>query len=567
MRLHPFTLPNPIAPLHGVALVLCLVVFLLPATGSHAARPGIGGEIPIRIEIEDRAQLEDLTKIVSIDDARGLEVWAAATPEQLVRLHAAGFRWEVLASAKAKTAAMCPAGWEADPDRAWSCYPSYQQYTLLMQRFVAEHPGLCRLMDLGAGNNTVNPHHLWALVISDNPDLDEDEPEVLLTSSMHGDETTGFVLMLRLIDELLNGHGSDPDLTALVEETEIWINPLANPDGAYLGGDDNLSGAIRYYTTTTGEDSGVDPNRNFPDPSAGDHPDRSLWWWPETEAMMALAEERSFVLSVNFHDGVEVVNYPWDTWERRHPDDAWFRMLARAYADLAQADSPGGYMTDFEDGITNGYDWYQIRGGRQDFMTYFHGGREVTIELSHTKLLPAEALEDYWQWNRRALLDFITHAHEGIRGLVTNADGAPLAATVEVVGRDVPANGSFVRTDPAVGDYHRLLLPGTYDLRFRSAGYFRLEISGIPVVEGEATAVDAVLHPMPVRTLGRRLAPVVPEGKATFPARISHRVPSRGRRGAVHSGVFDPEVRSGSPVLSADGARAPRSRRSEESMP
>ncbi len=64
--------------------------------------------------------------------------------------------------------------------------------------------------------------------------------------------------------------------------------------------------------------------------------------------MMALADAETFVLSANFHGGVEVVNYPWDTWERRHPDDDWFIDLSRDYADLAQADSPAGYMTTLE---------------------------------------------------------------------------------------------------------------------------------------------------------------------------------------------------------------------------
>ncbi len=79
--------------------------------------------------------------------------------------------------------------------------------------------------------------------------------------------------MLRLIDHLLRGYGDDPEITALVDETEIWINPLANPDGTYFGGDDTVADAIRYYTTTGGGDSGVDPNRNFPDLADGDHPD------------------------------------------------------------------------------------------------------------------------------------------------------------------------------------------------------------------------------------------------------------------------------------------------------
>ncbi|MCW8985181.1 MAG: M14 family zinc carboxypeptidase [Thermoanaerobaculales bacterium] len=461
----------------------------------------------IRLEIGDRSELEQLTRLVSIENVRGHDVWAIATPRQLEKLRAAGWSWQIVPAASlAVEPGMCSEGWVDDAERSWTCYPSYPQYEALLHKFANDDPSLCRLVDLGPTTSLIHPHRLWALIVSDNPGDEENEPEVLLTSSMHGDETTGFVLMLRLIDHLLRGYGDDPDITELVDHTEIWINPLANPDGTYFGGNDTVADAIRSYTTTGGGDSGVDPNRNFPGFVGEHHPDGNPWWL-ETETMMALAESQTFVLSANFHDGVEVVNYPWDTVVRRHPDDLWFQNLARDWADLAQTDSPGGYMTDFDNGITNGYDWYPVDGGRQDFMTFFHGGREVTIELSETKLPPSEELDDFWSWNRRALLDFVNHAHEGIRGIVADPRGARLAATIEVLGVDREEDGSIARTDPDVGDYHRLLLPGLYDLRIEANGYHPQEIHGIAVAEGEATVVDVVLYPSLVRRPLRRLAP------------------------------------------------------------
>ncbi len=502
----------------GFAARFCMAVgtLALVAAASGAAwaqAPAPDGDgaveraVAIRLEIEDRAELESLTRIVSIDDVRGTAVRATATTAQLARLRAAGFDWHVLeAGAKAKDAAMCPAGWVEDAERSWSCYPSYGQYTAFLQRLAAERPELCRLVDLGATANAVAPHRLLALVISDRPELAEDEPEVLLTSTMHGDETGGFVLLLRLADQLLAGYGEDAAITSLVDETELWINPNANPDGTYFGGDDSVAGAIRSYTTAAGASSFVDPNRNFRDPDEGDHPDNRPWW-PETEAWMALAASQTFVLSANLHGGAELVNYPWDTFARRHPDDAWFEDLARDWADLAQADGPAGYMTDRDNGITNGWDWYPVAGGRQDYMTFFHGGREVTVEMSRAHLVPADELDALWQWNRRALLDFIGHARRGIRGVIRDRDGAPLAATVEVLGVDRPEDGSRVRTDPAVGDFHRLLLPGLYDLRIRAEGHETLLVEGVVVTEGEATVLELELDRVLTRRPTRRLQP------------------------------------------------------------
>lgn len=488
-----------------------LLAFLMSWAWMTTAHPTDAGEIAsagaitVAVEIADRSDIARLTRLVSIENVRGNVARAVVTPEQLQELGAEGWRFTVVpAELKVDPAGMCGDGWADDADRSWSCYPSYQQYEDLLRRFVADHPDLCQLVDLGPTANIVRPHRLWALIVSDNPTQEENEPEVLLTSTMHGDEASGFVLMLRLIDHLIAGYGADAEITALVDETEIWINPLANPDGTYHGGDETVAGAIRFLTTAEGGSSGVDANRNFPSFSDGNHPDGNPWW-PETEAMMALAENNTFVLSANIHDGAEVVNYPWDTVARRHPDDLWFQDLALDWAELAQADGPSGYMTGISnDGITNGWDWYEVSGGRQDFVTFFHGSREVTIELSEEKTRMAEDLDDLWAWNRRALLDFLSHAHHGISGVVTDANGSPLEATVEVLGVDRVADGSMVRTDPEVGDYHRLLLPGLYDLRIEAEDFRPREVHGIAVTGGEATTVDVVLHRVIRRPTDRR---------------------------------------------------------------
>jgi hypothetical protein len=488
-------------------LLFCVVTFSGTAAGEDNQTLGPNQAITVRIEIRDRSELVKLTRMISIEDVRGNEVRAVATADQLEAVEAAGWSWQILpVPAQAQSPTMCGAGWADDVNRSWNCYPTYQQYEALMFGYAADYPNLCRLVELGPTANTTRPHRLLALVVSDNPDHDEDEPEVLLTSSMHGDETSGFVLMLRLIDHLIREYGDDPEISFLVDETEIWINPLANPDGTYYEGDNTVAGAMRFFTTANGVASAVDPNRNFPDLIDDDHPDGNPWW-PETEAMMALAETRNFALSANFHDGAEVVNYPWDSVPRRHPDDLWFQTLARDWADLAQTDSPGGYLVDFDNGITNGWDWYETHGSRQDFMIYFHGSREVTIELSKAKLLRSEMLDETWQWNRRALLDFIGHAHRGIRGVVTDPGGKPLSATVEVLGIDREEDGSRVRTDPAVGDFHRLLLPGLYDLRFEATGYRNGEVRGVPVAGGEATDIEVVLNPVLIRRPTARRAP------------------------------------------------------------
>lgn len=491
---------------HLRVIAFLVVVFAGVMTGLAAA----GEEATGTVVVADRGQLEELGRLVSIDRVDGLVATIVGTPEQIAQVEGAGFAVRRLAAETSLTLAdMCPAGWVDDDNRAWNCYPTYPQYVALMQKWATDHSDLCVLESIGATTNQVRPHELLLLRISDNPMVEEDEPEVLYTSTMHGDETTGSVLLLRLADELLQGHGSDPELTALVDGLEIWLNPFANPDGTYNPSDTSITSPSRSYRTTSGANSGVDPNRNFPDPVAGDHPDGEPWWL-ETQHWMAFAAAHTISLSANFHGGIEVVNYPWDTWSRRHVDDAWYIDISRAYADRVHVDSGfNGYMTALSNGITNGYDWYRVTGGRQDYFTYFHGGREVTIELSDDHTLPASQLDAHWTWNRQALLDYLGQAFEGIHGVVVDDLGAPVAATIELVGHDTVADNSFVRTDPDVGDYHRLIGPGTYTVRITAYGHEPFEASGVTVATGSPAILDASLVRLPVAAV---------EGEVVTPA-------------------------------------------------
>jgi hypothetical protein len=492
--------------------VVLLLLVLAGAVVIHAAdRP-----TRIHLSISDRSEIQVLTRLVSIDDVRGLEVWAYASPRQLEALAKAGYAWREEPEVwDGQPRAACPAGWDTNPARPWDCYPTYAQYVGFLQYETTNHAAIARLVDLGPTTNTTRPHQLYAVKISDNPDSAEDEPEVLYASSMHGDETTGYVLTLRLIDELLTGYGSDPELTAMVDDLEIWINPLHNPDGTYFGSDTSVDGAIRDYTTASGSGYGPDPNRNFPDPDDGPHPDGEPYWL-ETQNMMSFADAHRFVIAANFHGGAEVVNYPWDTWARLHVDDDWLVNVSRAYADQVHLDGPAGYLTDYNNGITNGYAWYEVQGGRQDFMTYWHGCREVTIELSSTKLPPSSQLPTFWTANRQALHNWLNESLEGIRGVVTSSAGGPVDATIEVVGHDSAVDNSYVYTDPEVGDYHRMLLPGTYTLRFSAYAHETQDVAGIVVTSGPATRVDVVMQQLPTFVVSGLVT--TPDGKGAIAA-------------------------------------------------
>jgi hypothetical protein len=446
----------------------------------------MAAEYDIRFELGDGSELEKVTRLTSVDDVQGNTVFANATDEELVRLRTMGYHITFLPSRPALEQDATSA--DLRQLRDWDTYPTYEAYVDMMNQFAADYPDLCIVESIG---QSVQGRELLVARISDNVAVEEAEPEFFYTSTMHGDETTGYILMLRLIDYLLQNYGTDPQVTNLVDNIEIYINPNANPDGTYAGGNASVNGATRRNANN------IDINRNFPDPEDGPHPDGQEWQ-PETLRMMDFALTHSITLAANFHGGAEVVNYPWDTWEDLHADDTWYQYISHLYADLAHANSPAGYMSGFNNGITNGFQWYTTSGCRQDWMNYFAHCREVTLEISDTKLLPPAQLPAHWDYNRESLLAYMEQCLYGVSGIVTDCNGTPLDAKVTVLNHDI--DNAEIFCDPDVGDYHRMLAPGDYTLQFSTYGYEPVQHS-VTISQDALVQQDAVLTPQTPYTL------------------------------------------------------------------
>jgi hypothetical protein len=421
------------------------------------------GEIEIRFVRPVDQPMEFLTGTLSIDRLNQDTIYAYANEEQFGIFLSLNIPYEIIPAPGLrllKTTEQGSINWRTH-------YPSYARYLSLMDSFETKYPGLCRLTEIGL---TPNGHKLLVIRISGSSGPLINKPAVLLTSSIHGDEPLGFVLLLRLIEYLLSQYGINPEITSLVDSAEIWINPLANPDGTFFTSDSTIYGATRFNSNH------VDLNRNYPDPVKGDHPDLYAWQ-TETVAMMDFMKTLHPVLSANFHGGTEVVNYPWDSFSRLHADDTWYRMISRQWVDTAQAYSYPGYMTAEDNGITNGFSWYVVYGGRQDYVNYFIHGREVTIELSTDKIPDENNLDKYWTYNYRSLLQYIEQVHTGISGIISDSiTGLPVKAMITIPGHD--EDNSQVYSDSTRGYFCRLTPEGDYVFDISAIGY---ESKRIPV--------------------------------------------------------------------------------------
>ncbi len=341
-------------------------------------------------------------------------------------------------------------GWKSSP-MAERDFHSYAQMTTELQSIADSYPDIARLYDLG---HSVQGRTIWGLKITDNPDSEENEPEVRICGLHHGNEYMSAELPLYLAFDLVQNYSVDSTITELVDNREIWIIPMVNPDGREAG--------TRYNA------HGVDINRNY-----GYMPESSNpYSEPETRAMRNNALLNNYVLSLSFHCSGDIVNYVWNHKHQRAPDDDVVVYLSEQYG------SHNSYW------VVEGYDWYQTLGDCNDFSYGCRGDIDWTIEVQ------SSGNQQAWELNRDGMLDIIDASNIGLTGVVTNANnGQPIPATVWVDEAFWPCF-----TDLEIGDYHRVLLPGSYTVHYRANG-FEEQTFSVEVNAGEPTVLNVALHP------------------------------------------------------------------------
>ncbi|CAL1541309.1 unnamed protein product [Lymnaea stagnalis] len=366
-------------------------------------------------------------------------------------------------------------------------YHNYDDMQLTLHQLAAQYPNIARVYDVGT---SVRGRKLSVIQISDHVTQREvGEPRFKYIGNMHGNEAVGRELLLYLAQYLLQNYGVDPRVTYLVDNTDIHLMPSMNPDGFEISREGDCSTAYGRPNS-----NGQDLNRNFPD---------QYWQTPtpqvETLAVMNwIRQQPNFVLSANLHGGSLVANYPFDNTQNSavqegisnpSPDDATFKVLAKSYANAHPTMHLGKQCSgdDFAGGITNGANWYSVSGGMQDY-NYLHTNTfEITLEVSCCKYPTSDQLPSFWRDNKEALLRYMEQTHTGIKGLIGTRSGNPLPNVkvhVSGINHDV--------TSSDIGEYWRILAPGTYTVSFSSPGYTTVTRT-VTVTSGPAVVLDVAL--------------------------------------------------------------------------
>ncbi len=323
-------------------------------------------------------------------------------------------------------------------NRMLADYPTHAEITKKLQAATAKLPGQMKLFSIG---KSVKGKELWVVKISDNVETDEIEPEFKYISSMHGDEITGRELTTFMVEEIAEKYGKDKAITELVNNTEIFIMPSMNPDGSEL--------------RQRGNANNVDLNRNFPNWNSGAQ-NTSANAQQENKMVMAWQASRQFSLSANFHGGSVCVNYPWDATLDRHPMDKFIQELSTVYAEL---NPEMRNSSEFEGGITNGADWYVVKGGMQDWSVFYHNDLQVTIELSMSKWPNYSEIPSYWKNNRDSMYAYMKEVHRGAGFKLSNfnASGTVAIKQISPISKDLgsyPFRGS---------EFYKVLPEGEYE--------------------------------------------------------------------------------------------------------
>lgn len=247
---------------------------------------------------------------------------------------------------------------------------------------------------------------IYAVKISDNPDIFENEPTALIVGQVHAEEVLGVEMVLEYMWRLVTRYGL---YAGLIESTQLYFVPTMNPDGLEVvsrGLDitwrkngyypPELNGRpCNIYPGYGGDSCGVDLNRNFGlNWIYGD----TLWEWraatpepfdyyrgpapfsePESQALRDLALQIKPAVSVVFHSSNSgsfsekgYVPWQWGTDPgpyKYSPDNAAISTMNSAYCSKFHG-SAGTFLATYSRS-RNGcvHDWFYWKLGTIQILT------------------------------------------------------------------------------------------------------------------------------------------------------------------------------------------------------
>ncbi len=387
-------------------------------------------------------------------------------------------------------------------------YHTYEEVVAELDSIANAYPNITRMDSIGI--STTDSTIIWALKVSDNPLIEEDEPAVLYNGIHHAEELLGAEICMYMINDLVTRYGIDSQVTAWVDSTEIWIVPIINPDGHEIVMTE-IDTIWRKNTRDNNENDtfdldydGVDPNRNYDfnwDMGVSTNPGseyyRGLYPFSEleTQAIRDLSNDQYFIFANNYHSARtgqgEIIYYPW-SWSGQHsPDHPAISQVADSMASLIINDAgTGTYVASAGPATMGGLARNWQYGVKQTF--------GFTVEVSTCCTPPGSLVNDICERNLVGAYYLIDRVYgSSITGCITDSTtGEPLEAEVRILEAydpDLPSRLS----DSTYGRYRRILVPDTYTVEVVKVGYAVVTIPDVVVFEDEPTILNVQLSAIP----------------------------------------------------------------------
>jgi hypothetical protein len=416
--------------------------------------------------------------------------------------------------------------------------PRYHTYDEILDEIFAlqdSFPDLVMVQQIGSSLGAdpyQDPMPIYAVKLSQNVTVNEDEPNILFLGPSHAEEILGNEINMFMLNEIITYRNVQP-FNIWLQNLQIWIVPCYNPEGLQVVMDDwdetyrknkrdnNLNGIFDFEPGSGGDIDGVDLNRNYgfnwihgESLYAGSGEEWNDYYRGpgpfsegETQAVRDLGLQYKFLFSIAWHSSrtgnlSERVIYPseWNVL-KKNPDFLLSQNIGTTVASLIQKQNPSGSSQTYEPYASQGRN-----GNAHDWFYKANGTIQLLIECGTQNMQPnndpplyliddtcqRNRLGAYWLLNRA--LGYNTSAAM-LTGHITDAvSGEPLVARYLI---DEKQAGYFDPhySDADFGRYWRPISVGTYTLRAFKKGYEPAAVTAT-VNNSQWTIRDLQLQPL-----------------------------------------------------------------------
>jgi len=336
-------------------------------------------------------------------------------------------------------------------------YLSLDSINTYLRNFATTYPNICVLDSLGLSYEN---RQMYGIKISDNPSMSEpEEPGIFFCGLHHAREWATIVTCLSIADSFLRAYSTSPEIQSLINNHEIWIFPVINPDGYFY--DYPSQRSWRKNRQPFGGSIGTDINRNYNGACNGDR--LGLWGAltsgarsshlpsdltfmgaygfssPEITNVANFFRTHNINTSLSFHSYSELVLWPWGYKNIPCPDNTIFIRVGTRMANMITKVSGSGTYTPQQSPLL-----YPVSSGCDDWIYGWNRALNgnpclaFTNEIGTSFYQPTSNLDQMWRQNYKAAYYLATFS-DSVRILMKGMVPPP-----QIVVPETSQTGNFI---------------------------------------------------------------------------------------------------------------------------